>query len=61
MSFGLSVHGGVSGQTFIPAKSVCSSVPPTRAAPTAWQPDFEKSLELLDRIIREEIKLLQSS
>jgi len=47
--------------TIISTKGICSSVPPTRAAPMAWLPDIEWSLELVERIIREEINSLLSA
>ena len=39
------VIGSPGGQTIISTKRICSSVKPTRAAPTAWQPDFNPSSE----------------
>jgi hypothetical protein len=41
------IIGSPGGQTFISAKRICSSVPPIRAAPTAWQPGFNPSFEHL--------------
>jgi hypothetical protein len=39
------VIGSPGGQTIIFTKRIRSSVPPTRAAPMAWQPAFNPSSE----------------
>lgn len=43
------VIGSPGRQTIISTKRNCSSVPPTRAAPMAWQPAFEHLFSRRDR------------